>query len=121
MPLHKTKGALGRCPIVAQQAPGGWSGDSDLQVVRCREKLKDMYTGFCKDYPIVTIEDPFDQDDWDATAAFTAEGVCQVWRTLSSALTETSLQVFVSNNRTEHMLPTSQGYIVSCAVVQSAN
>ena len=44
----------------------------------CREKLKDMYTGFCKDYPIVTIEDPFDQDDWDATAAFTAEGVCQV-------------------------------------------
>lgn len=37
-----------------------------------------MYTGFCKDYPIVTIEDPFDQDDWDATAAFTAEGVCQV-------------------------------------------
>lgn len=44
----------------------------------CREKLKDMYTGFCKEYPIVTIEDPFDQDDWDATAAFTAEGVCQV-------------------------------------------
>jgi enolase len=44
----------------------------------CREKLKEMYTGFCKDYPIVTIEDPFDQDDWDATAAFTAEGVCQV-------------------------------------------
>ena len=43
-----------------------------------REKLKDMYTGFCKEYPIVTIEDPFDQDDWDATAAFTAEGVCQV-------------------------------------------
>ncbi len=37
-----------------------------------------MYTGFCKEYPIVTIEDPFDQDDWDATAAFTAEGVCQV-------------------------------------------
>lgn len=50
-----------------------------LRKVRwCREKLKDMYTGFCKDYPIVTIEDPFDQDDWDATAAFTAEGVCQV-------------------------------------------
>ena len=51
-----------------------------------REKLKDMYTGFCKEYPIVTIEDPFDQDDWDATAAFTAEGVCQV-RTIGSPST----------------------------------
>ena len=51
-----------------------------------REKLKDMYTGFCKEYPIVTIEDPFDQDDWDATAAFTAEGVCQV-RMMQSAST----------------------------------
>ena len=29
-------------------------------------------------YPVITIEDPFDQDDWDNTAAFTAEGVCQV-------------------------------------------
>ena len=37
-----------------------------------------MYTKFCHDFPIVTIEDPFDQDDWDHTAAFTAEGVCQV-------------------------------------------
>ena len=51
-----------------------------------REKLKNMYTGFCKEYPIVTIEDPFDQDDWDATAAFTAEGVCQVC-TMTSAST----------------------------------
>lgn len=52
--------------------------DNDGSQVLSPEKLKDMYTGFCKDYPIVTIEDPFDQDDWDATAAFTAEGVCQV-------------------------------------------
>ena len=37
-----------------------------------------MYTKFTQDFPIVTIEDPFDQDDWDHTAAFTAEGVCQV-------------------------------------------
>jgi enolase len=44
----------------------------------CREELKKMYTKFCTDFPIVTIEDPFDQDDWDHTAAFTAEGVCQV-------------------------------------------
>ncbi len=61
-----------------QPAAGDWRGNPELRVMRCREKLKEMYTGFCKDYPIVTIEDPFDQDDWDATAAFTAEGVCQV-------------------------------------------
>ena len=42
-----------------------------------REELKKLYTKFTSDFPIVTIEDPFDQDDWDNTAAFTAEGVCQ--------------------------------------------
>ena len=44
----------------------------------CSEELKKLYTKFTTDFPIVTIEDPFDQDDWDNTAAFTAEGVCQV-------------------------------------------
>jgi len=38
-----------------------------LSTMLCREKLKDMYTGFCKEYPIVTIEDPFDQDDWSSS------------------------------------------------------
>ena len=42
------------------------------------EELKKLYTKFTTDFPIVSIEDPFDQDDWDHTAAFTAEGVCQV-------------------------------------------
>lgn len=46
--------------------------------MKCREELKKLYTKFTADFPIVTIEDPFDQDDWDNTAAFTAEGVCQV-------------------------------------------
>ena len=31
------------------------------------------------EYPIVSIEDPFDQDDWDNTATLTSAGVCQVW------------------------------------------
>lgn len=30
------------------------------------EKLTDLYLEFCKEYPITSIEDPFDQDDWDA-------------------------------------------------------
>lgn len=42
------------------------------------EQMLDLYKGFCTDYPIISIEDPFDQDDWDNTKAFTAEGVCQV-------------------------------------------
>ena len=29
------------------------------------DALKDMYLGFIKDYPVVSIEDPFDQDDWE--------------------------------------------------------
>lgn len=35
------------------------------------DKLGDLYKSFCKNYPIVSIEDPFDQDDWDAYTALT--------------------------------------------------
>ena len=34
-------------------------------------ELADLYRSFTKDYPIVSIEDPFDQDDWDAWSKFT--------------------------------------------------
>jgi enolase len=30
------------------------------------KELADLYRGFIKDYPIVSIEDPFDQDDWES-------------------------------------------------------
>jgi len=33
---------------------------------------------FCDDYPVISIEDPFDQDDWEAYSHFTALGKCQV-------------------------------------------
>jgi enolase len=42
------------------------------------DELTDLYKKFCADYPVITIEDPFDQDDWDHTAKFTAAGLCQV-------------------------------------------
>ena len=45
-----------------------------------RPELLELYKSFCKNYPIITIEDPFDQDDWENTTAFTQEGVCQVLR-----------------------------------------
>ena len=36
------------------------------------EKLGEFYAQLAKDFPIMTIEDPFDQDDWAAWATMTA-------------------------------------------------
>lgn len=35
------------------------------------EKLGEMYKDFCANFPMVSIEDPFDQDDWDSYAMLT--------------------------------------------------
>lgn len=35
-------------------------------------QLLDVYKGFCNENPMVSIEDPFDQDDWKAWEAMTA-------------------------------------------------
>ncbi|KAG2326620.1 hypothetical protein Bca52824_009348 [Brassica carinata] len=37
------------------------------------DALKDLYKSFVSEYPIVSIEDPFDQDDWEHYAKMTAE------------------------------------------------
>lgn len=37
------------------------------------DALKDLYKSFVSEYPIVSIEDPFDQDDWQHYAKLTAE------------------------------------------------
>lgn len=37
------------------------------------DSLKNVYKSFVTDYPIVSIEDPFDQDDWEHYAKLTAE------------------------------------------------
>lgn len=34
-------------------------------------ELGDMYKGFIRDYPMVTVEDPFDEDDWSAFSSLT--------------------------------------------------
>ncbi|KAK9058830.1 hypothetical protein SSX86_023673 [Deinandra increscens subsp. villosa] len=36
-------------------------------------QLKDLYKSFVTEYPIVSIEDPFDQDDWEHYGKMTAE------------------------------------------------
>lgn len=37
------------------------------------DALKDLYKSFVSEYPIVSIEDPFDQDDWEHYGKMTAE------------------------------------------------
>ncbi|CAH1156008.1 unnamed protein product [Phaedon cochleariae] len=41
-------------------------------------KLYDMYADFIKDFPIVSIEDPFEQDDWDAWTDITEKVSIQI-------------------------------------------
>jgi len=54
----------------------GEEKNADLKV--SGDTLCDMYKGWCEEYPLVSVEDPFDQDDWENTAAFTAAEACQV-------------------------------------------
>ena len=42
------------------------------------EELLELYKGFIADYPVLSIEDPFDQDDWDGYAKLTAETEIQI-------------------------------------------
>ena len=42
------------------------------------DQLAEIYTGFTKDYPIVSIEDCYDQDDWEGWAKFTASTSIQI-------------------------------------------
>jgi len=37
------------------------------------DALLDIYKGFVRDFPVVSIEDPFDQDDWAAWTKITSE------------------------------------------------
>ncbi|KAL1137764.1 hypothetical protein AAG570_009460 [Ranatra chinensis] len=41
-------------------------------------KLTELYQSFIADYPIVSIEDPFDQDDWDAWTNMTSKTNIQI-------------------------------------------
>jgi enolase len=41
-------------------------------------QLLEMYKDFCTKFPIISIEDPFEQDDWDPCTQLTEAGICQV-------------------------------------------
>merc|ERR1712234_14841 len=42
------------------------------------DALGDMYKDFIKDYPVVSIEDPYDQDDWEGYTKLTSETAIQI-------------------------------------------
>merc|ERR1712224_732902 len=48
------------------------------------------YMGFCDKCPMVSIEDPFDQDDWEAWTAFTAEAAKKGVQVVGDDLTVTN-------------------------------
>jgi len=47
--------------------------NNDGKMKKSGEALIDLYGSFIKDFPICSIEDPFDQDDWSHYAKMTSE------------------------------------------------
>jgi enolase len=52
--------------------------NSDPQKWISGTELADLYLSYVKQYPIVSIEDPFDQDDWEAWTHFTKNSSVQI-------------------------------------------
>lgn len=48
------------------------------QNFKSAEDMIDMYKELCTDYPIASIEDPFDKEDWEHAKYFSNLGICQV-------------------------------------------
>ncbi|KAL7201580.1 hypothetical protein ACSBR1_033305 [Camellia fascicularis] len=48
------------------------------QNFRSGEEMIDLYKELCAEYPIVSIEDPFDKEDWEHVKNFSNLGICQV-------------------------------------------
>jgi len=45
--------------------------NNDGSQVKTGNQLMELYQEFIREYPLLTIEDPFDQDDWDSYAKLT--------------------------------------------------
>lgn len=52
------------------KSPAGDQNDKNRY--RSSKELGDLYQEFIAKYPVISIEDPFDQDDWEGYNAFTA-------------------------------------------------
>ena len=54
----------------------GESKTKDYKVIRSSEELIDYYEGLIEQFPIVSIEDPLDEEDWDGWELLTTRFVC---------------------------------------------
>ena len=55
------------------------------------QELGDLYQSLAADYPIVTIEDPFDEDDWENWSKFTAKN-SKEFQVVGDDLTVTNME-----------------------------
>lgn len=62
------------------------------------DSLKNVYKSFVTDYPIVSIEDPFDQDDWETYTKLTGE-IGQQVQIVGDDLLVTNPKVCVINSK----------------------
>jgi enolase len=93
-------GYLGKCTIGLDVAASefkvkGEDGyDLDFKYdgnVVTGEGLGDLYQSLAADFPIVTIEDPFDEDDWESWSKFTAKNGKQ-FQVVGDDLTVTNIE-----------------------------
>merc|ERR1719394_2268729 len=49
------------------------AGQGDASMIKTADELIAYYKVWMEKYPLVSIEDPFDQDDWDAYSKFQAD------------------------------------------------
>lgn len=54
------------------------SASPDPKLSYTADEMIDMYKGFIAKYPVVSIEDPFDQDDWDSYTKLTSQVDIQI-------------------------------------------
>jgi len=47
--------------------------NSDASQFKSADQMLDIYKGFCTNYPVVSIEDAYDQDDWEGWVKMCAE------------------------------------------------
>lgn len=57
---------------------GSQAKDNDGSMKKTPEEMLELYKKMCEEYPIISIEDPFEQDDWEPTKQLTEMGMCQV-------------------------------------------
>ncbi|CAO2184731.1 unnamed protein product [Urochloa humidicola] len=62
--------------------------------------MKDLYKSSVSEYPIVSIEDPFDQDDWSTYAKLTDEIGQQVQIRVAKAISQNTCNTLLLKKQT---------------------